>query len=168
MHESRTFFTKGIVSNIFFDFIYNLVPSVSTVHTIIAQVYNFIYTKVFTHIWISRCTQVIAHEQTRGIINRIKRSRWRPRQRPSIHSRTLPSIIPEKDTMLIKPWVKWFTASIRQGSSWLTYAFSPQADKFGSFTTSALNSFTSNINNRVPIIQIASNSVSTFSNFFSV
>ncbi len=41
------------------------------------------------------------------------------------------------------PWVDWFVASIRQGLTWLSYVYSPQANRYRSFTTSALNSITS-------------------------
>ena len=40
------------------------------------------------------------------------------------------------------PWVYWFTASVRQGLEWLNYIYTPQADMFQSFTTSALSYFT--------------------------
>jgi len=45
---------------------------------------------------------------------------------------------------LLQPWVAWFTASIRQGQEWLSHAFTTQADMFGSFTMSVLNSYTNN------------------------
>ncbi len=87
MHESRSFIAKGTVSNIFFDFIHQVVPSVSSSHLIIAQVYNFIYLQVFNLIWKPRCNQVITLEQMKGITNHIKRNKMRLRQRPSASSK---------------------------------------------------------------------------------
>ncbi len=45
------------------------------------------------------------------------------------------------------PWMDWFTASIRQGFNWFAFVYTPQADRFRSFTTTALNSFTNPSNN---------------------
>ena len=50
LYESRTFISKGIVSNIFFDFVHNVVHSLPTTNTILVTVYNFIYKQIFTHI----------------------------------------------------------------------------------------------------------------------
>ncbi len=65
-----------------------------------------------------------------------------------------------------QPWMKWFTASIRQGVTWLKHAYTSQANMFGSFTTSALNSFTNQINSIEPLLEQKS-SLASFS-FFSV
>jgi len=59
MHESRTFITKGIVSNCLFELIHNVAQSILTYYHIIAQVYNLIYSQVFTLIWKPRCEKVI-------------------------------------------------------------------------------------------------------------
>src|SRR6266498_2245259 len=148
IHESRTFITKGIVSERFYDFIHQVIRSVSTSHQIILQVYNFIYRQVYTHIWIPRCVKVIAYERRLGLTNRMKRSRFKPKQRPN---NPTPLLTYTMDPQLteVQPWVSWFTASIRQGVNWLTHAYSTQADMFGSFTTSDLNSFTSHHNRTI-------------------
>jgi len=150
IHESRTFITKGIVSEKLYEIVHQQARAVPKTHLIIAQVYNFIYRQIYTHIWIPRCDRVVNHERRQGITNRMKRSRIRPRQRPSPQA---PSINTMMNTQIRPkpPWVPWFTASIRQGLTWQTHAYTTQADMFGSFTSSTLNSFTNNNNTRFTI-----------------
>ncbi len=141
MHESRTFIAKGIVSQQFFDLVHKVIHSVPTAYTVMAQVYNFIYRQVFTFIWKPHCDKVIAYEQSIGISTKNKRQKCRPRQRPSCTN--APSIIQRSSDKPPKSsWVSWFTASLRQGVTWISYVYSTQANMFGSFTSSALNSFT--------------------------
>ena len=144
IHESRSFIAKGLVSSNFFNFVQSITRSNSLSLTIIAEVYNFTYKQVFTHLWKPRCAQVIAHELLLGITNRDKRSKqrsWTMKSSLNI-PHTQEQVRNRCETTL--PWVAWFVASLRQGLEWLTYAYTPQADMFRSFTTSALNSFTYN------------------------
>ncbi len=171
MHESRTFFTKGIVPNRLFELIHNVARSIPTSYHLIAQIYNLIYSQVFTLIWKPRCEKVITQEQALGITNCNKRTKHKPRQRPTrtnVNSSRLRTTIARPEVQPLVPWVKWFTASIRQGASWLTHAYSTQADMFSSYTTSALNSYTSSHNNRFNSIKQSIDRVDVISSFFSV
>ena len=171
MHESRTFIIKGIVSNNFFELIHSVARSIPTAYHIIAQVYNLIYSQVFTLIWKPRCKQVIDHEHEIGINNCNKCTKHPPRQRPTVDSvnplrpRTSPA---QSEVLPLLPWVKWFTASIRHGATWLTHAYTTQADRFSSFTTSALNSFTCYNNHRLNRTNNRLDRVPVISCFFSV
>jgi len=112
IHESRTFFTKGIVSTHFYWFIYSITQTTTLTKNIIAQVYNFIYAQIFTHIWKPRCAKVVEYEKMLGITNRDKRSKQRYRtfnylsQVPSTQTKDDPGL----DQLF--PWVDWFTTSI--------------------------------------------------------
>ena len=120
MHESRTFFTKGIVPNRLFELIHNVARSIPTSYHLIAQVYNLIYSQVFNLIWKPRCEKVITQEQALGITNCNKRTKHKPRQRPkgtTVNSSRLRIPIARPEVQPLVPWVKWFTASIRQGDS---------------------------------------------------
>src|SRR6266542_4939669 len=50
IHESRTFVSKGLVSSNFYNFVHSITRSKSIILTIIAEVYNFTYAKIFAHL----------------------------------------------------------------------------------------------------------------------
>jgi len=142
LHESRTFISKGIVPTSLFDLVSSVCRSLPNTHLTLAKVYNYIYRQVFTHIWKPRYAKVIAHEQTLGISNCTKRLKnqsttfqYLPKQQG--HSAPFNTA-----NHLTCPWVYWFTASIKQGLSWISYVYSPKAEMFRSFTTSAICSVT--------------------------
>ena len=142
LHGSRTFISKGVVSTALFNLVNNIARSESTSSKTIADVYNFIYQQVFALIWKPRCVKVIAYEQTLGISNRDKCSKHRSARYNYPPDPLLPIDTQIKDDLLPRPWVDWYTASIRQGLTWLNYVYTPQADMFRSFTTSTINTFT--------------------------
>ena len=116
----------------------------SITHTIITEVYNFTYTQIFANLWKLKCAKVVEYEQILGITNCDKRSKHRSRSfnySPHLLS-THENDPPGLNKSLL--WMAWFAASIRQDLEWLTHAYTPQADMFRSFTTSALTSFTNN------------------------
>ena len=145
LHGSRTFISKGVVSTALFNLVNNIARSESTSSKTIADVYNFIYQQVFALIWKPRCVKVIAYEQTLGISNRDKRSKHRSARYNYPPDPLLPIDTQIKDDLLPRPWVDWYTASIRQGLTWLNYVYTPQADMFRSFITSTINTFTNPI-----------------------
>ena len=105
IHESRTFISKGIISSNFYNFVYSITWLTSITNTIIAEVYNFTYAQIFTHLWKPRCAKVVAYEQILGITNWNKQSKYRSRS--FNYSSHLPSI-QENDASSVNqslPWV---------------------------------------------------------------
>ena len=150
IHESRTFISRGIISNSFYDFIYKIDRSLSNTNIIIAKVYNYIYHQVFTHIWKSRCALVIAYEQSIGITHQSKHTKVRfTCFNFSSNSQIQPAHL-TSEASSFPPWVAWITASIRHDANWLSHVFTPQADMYRSFITSALNSLSNHINPKLP------------------
>jgi len=142
LHESHIFISKGLVSQTLFDFVHSAYRFLNNTDITIAKTYNFIYLQVFNLLWKPRCSQVIDFEKQIGITNRDKRSAHRTMNfnyQPSLKAHQDPDLL---DDRRLRPWVDWFTATIKQGSLWLSHVYSPQMDKFRSFTTSAINSFT--------------------------
>jgi len=130
------------VSQPFYDFVYGTERSSSNTECTIAKIYNYIYLQVFHLLWKPRCTLVVNYETQLGVTNRDKRSAHRTvkfNYQPKQHILLTPDLPADS---VPRPWVDWFTASIRQGSQWLSHVYSPRVDKFRSFTTSAINSFT--------------------------
>ena len=74
LYESRTFISKGFMSNTFFDFVHRTDHSKHNTDITIAKLYNFIYLQVFNLLWKPRYAQVIVYEQQLGVTNRDKRS----------------------------------------------------------------------------------------------
>ncbi len=166
IHESRTFISKGLVPSYLYQFVQQITRSIARTDAIIAEVYNYTYKQMFTQMWKLRCVKINDYERMMGIFNSDKRSKHRSR---SVH---YPTYVPGAQASASSgsntslPWVAWYAASIRQGLEWLTYAFTPQADMFRSFTTSALSSFTNN--HRFNIDDSLINRVDNVAVFFSV
>ena len=166
IYESRTFISKGLVSSSFYQFVQQITRSTARTDALIANVYNYTYAQIFTQMWKLRCAKVIEYEQMLGITNRDKKSKHRS---SSLH---YPPYVPGAQALDLSsfnkslPWVAQFAASIRQDLAWLTHAYTPQADMFRSFTTSALTSYTNN--NRFNIDDTLINRVDNVAVFFSV
>ena len=147
LHESRSFISKGIVSTAFYEFVHQVCRVLSDTNAIITQVFNYIYQQVFTLLWKPRCAKVIAYEQTLGLNNRNKRAKHRSTSFNYTPTHLHQPASSTVDDTTRPPWVNCFTASIRQGLTWLNYVYTPQAAMFRSFTTAAINSFTNPSNN---------------------